>query len=87
VSGVSHREFTHLVGLDVSKDSIAVAVLEPDRDQATVQKIFHDEVSVRRLIGRFDDRSRLWARQGRRAMTCIGCCSAWGCVAMSSRRR
>jgi hypothetical protein len=60
VSSVSHRRFTHL-GLDVSKDSIAVAVLAPDRDGATVQKIFHDEVSVRRLIGPFDDRSRLWA--------------------------
>jgi transposase len=45
----------------VSKDSIAVAVLMPDRDRATVERIFHDEVSVRRLIGRFDDRSRLWA--------------------------
>jgi transposase len=26
-----------------------------------VEKIFHDEVSVRRLVGRFDDRSTLWA--------------------------
>jgi transposase len=60
VSSVSHRGSTHL-GLDVSKDAIAVAVLAPDRDQATVQKIFHDEASVRRLIGRFEDRSRLWA--------------------------
>ena len=59
VSSVSHRGFTHL-GMDVSKDSISVAVLEPDRDQAPVDKIFHDEVSVRRLIGRFDDRSKLW---------------------------
>src|SRR6266508_2934873 len=60
VSSVSHRGFTHL-GLDVSKDSIAVAVLEPDRDRASVDKIFHDQVSVRRLIGRFEDRSKLWA--------------------------
>ena len=60
MSSVSHRGFTHL-GLDVSKDSIAVAVLEPARDRAPVEKIFHDEVSVRRLIGRFDDRSKLWA--------------------------
>ena len=59
VSSVSHRGFTHL-GMDVSKDSISVAVLEPDRDQAPVDKIFHDEVSVRRLIGRVDDRSKLW---------------------------
>ncbi len=60
MSSVSHQGFTHL-GLDVSKDWIAVAALAPDRDRATVQKIFHDEVSVRRLIGRFDDRSKLWA--------------------------
>jgi hypothetical protein len=46
VSNVSHRGFTHL-GLDVAKDSIAVAVFAPDRDRATVQKVFHDEVSVR----------------------------------------
>jgi transposase len=60
VSSVSHCGFTHL-GMDVSKDSISVAVLEPQRDRAPVEKIFHDEVSVRRLIGRFEDRSKLWA--------------------------
>lgn len=60
MSSVSHRGFTHL-GLDVSKDTIAVAVLEPRRDRAAVDKIFHDEVSVRRLIDRFEDRSKLWA--------------------------
>ena len=60
VSSVSHRGFTHL-GLDVSKDSIAVAVLGPDRDRPTMQKIVHDESSARRLIGRFEDRSKLWA--------------------------
>ena len=38
-----------------------VAVLEPDLDRAPVQRIFHDEDSVRRLIGRFEDRSMLWA--------------------------
>ena len=60
MSSVSHRGFTHL-GLDVSKDSIAVAVLDPDRDRAPVHKIFHDEESVRKLIGRFEDRSQVWA--------------------------
>ena len=53
VSSVSHRGFTHL-GLDVSKDSISVAVLEPDRDRAAVRKILHDESSVRRLVGAVD---------------------------------
>jgi transposase len=60
VSSVSHRGFTHL-GLDVSKDSISVAVLEPESDRAAVRKVFHDESSVRRLIGGFADRSKLWA--------------------------
>jgi transposase len=60
VSSVSHRGFTHL-GLDVSKDSISVAVLEPDRDRAATRKIFHDESSVRRVIDGFPDRSKLWA--------------------------
>jgi hypothetical protein len=38
--------------MDVSKDSIAVAVLSPDRDTAEVDKIFHDTDSVRRLVKR-----------------------------------
>ena len=60
MSSVWHRGFRHL-GLDVSKDSIAVAVLEPGRDRAPVREIFHDEASVRKLIVRFEDRSKLWA--------------------------
>lgn len=52
-------EWTYL-GLDVSKDSIAVGILEPGREIPVVDKIFHDEASVRRLIGRFPDPSRLW---------------------------
>ena len=38
-----------------------MAVLEPDHDRAPVRTIFHDEESVRKLIGRFEDRSQLWA--------------------------
>lgn len=59
MSSVTHRGYTHL-GLDVSKDSVSVAVLEADRDQAVIDRIFHDEASVRRLISRFPDRSKLW---------------------------
>jgi len=51
VSSIAHRGFVHL-GMDVSKDSIAVAVLSPDRDTAEVDKIFHDGDSVRRLVKR-----------------------------------
>jgi hypothetical protein len=51
VSSVAHRGLVH-VGMDVSKDSIVVAVLPPDRDVAEVDKIFNDEESVRRLFKR-----------------------------------
>ncbi|MDQ3974282.1 MAG: transposase, partial [Actinomycetota bacterium] len=52
------REATH-VGLDVHKDSISVAVLEPGSDSPAVDKIWHDEASVRRLVERFPQRARL----------------------------
>ena len=60
MSSVAHRGYVH-VGMDVSKDAIAVAVLPPDRDVAEVDKIFHDEESVRRLIKRLGRPSGLWA--------------------------
>ena len=46
------RGLIHL-GLDVSKNSIAVGILGPGEESVDVEKIFHDEESVRRLIGRF----------------------------------
>ena len=55
LSGVTH------LGLDVSKDSIAVAILRPDERVPDVEKIFHDEESVRRLIGRLGNPARLFA--------------------------
>jgi hypothetical protein len=50
MASLVHRGLVHL-GMDVSRDAIAVAVLHPDRDVAETDKIFNDEVSVRRLIG------------------------------------
>ncbi len=38
MSGIADRGFIHL-GMDVSKESIAVAVLSPDRDVAEVDKV------------------------------------------------
>jgi transposase len=52
--GVSHRGVTHL-GLDVHRDSISVAILGPREEAPEVDRIFHDEPSVRRLIARFPD--------------------------------
>ena len=59
MASISHRGFTHL-GLDVSRDSISVAVLEPDRDVAVIEKIVFDEPSVRKLVRRFPNRKKLW---------------------------
>ena len=60
VSSIAHRGFVHL-GMDVSKDSIAVAVLSPDRDTAEVDRIFHDADSVRRLVKRLGKPKGIWA--------------------------
>lgn len=47
------------LGLDTSKNSIAVGILRPDEVSPDAEKIFNDEASVRRLIDRFTDRSVL----------------------------
>ena len=47
------------LGLDVSKDSIAVGILRPDEVVPDTEMIFHDEPSIRRLINRFDDPRQL----------------------------
>src|SRR5436309_2456795 len=58
MSSVTQSGAIHL-GLDVHKDSISVAVLPPGQESAEVDKIFHDEPSVRRLVARFPDPGRL----------------------------
>jgi len=49
------------LGLDVHKDSISAAILNPDLAAPDVEKIFHDEESIRRLVGRLGDPSLVWA--------------------------
>ena len=49
------------LGLDVSRDSIAVGTLRPGDEVPEVDKVFNDEPSVRRLIERFEDPRRLVA--------------------------
>jgi transposase len=51
VASVSHLGPTHL-GLDVHKDTISVGILLPDQQIPDVERIAHDEASVRRLVGR-----------------------------------
>ena len=49
------------LGMDVSRDKIAVAVLRPGEDVPAVEMIGSDAEMVRRLIGKFADRSVLAA--------------------------
>jgi hypothetical protein len=42
------------VGLDVARDAIAVGVLDGSSESAPrLEKVAHDEVSIRRLVSRF----------------------------------
>lgn len=47
------------MGMDVSKDSISVGILHPEEEVPVVEKILHDETSIRRLIRRFPSPSGL----------------------------
>ncbi len=47
------------LGLDTSKNAIAVGILRPEDVSPDVEKIFNDEASIRRLIDRFADRGVL----------------------------
>jgi len=47
------------LGLDTSKNAIAVGILRPHELSPDTEKIFNDEASVRRLIDRFADRTVL----------------------------
>jgi transposase len=52
------RDLT-FVGLDVHKDSITSAVLEPGRETPIVDGFFHDEASIRRFVSNFENRVQL----------------------------
>jgi transposase len=49
------------LGLDVHKDSISVAILHQEKEAPEVERVFHDEASVRRLVGRLGDPRNLRA--------------------------
>ena len=57
---LAHPDAVYL-GLDVHKDSISAGILNPGGDSADVEKIFNDEESVRRLVGRLGDPRLVWA--------------------------
>jgi hypothetical protein len=54
-----------VLAMDVHKNTISAGVLVPGSTSAVVDKISTDDyrssVSIRQLIGRFDDRGRVWA--------------------------
>ncbi len=78
------------LGLDVHKDSISVAVLPWGQDAAEVDKIFHDEPSVRRLVApgsMIRGGCGPATRPARPVMSCSGCWRGCGCAATWWRRR
>jgi transposase len=59
-SSMASAGLIHL-GMDVSMNTIVVGVLRPGEEMPVVDRVFNDEESIRRLIGRFADRRRLSA--------------------------
>jgi transposase len=59
-SVTASADLIHL-GMDTSRDTIVVGILRPGEEIPAVDRIFNDEASVRRLVGRFADRSLLSA--------------------------
>ncbi|GAA1005289.1 IS110 family transposase [Acrocarpospora pleiomorpha] len=43
------------LGMDTSRDAIVVGILRPGEETPIVDRIFNDEPSIRRLVGRFPD--------------------------------
>jgi len=60
VASISRGGPIHL-GLDVHKDTISVGILPADQQVPDVERITHDEASIRRLVGRLGDPRRLRA--------------------------
>jgi transposase len=60
VASVAQLAPIHL-GLDVHRDTISVGILAPGRAVPVVERIAHDEASIRRLVGRLGDPRRLRA--------------------------
>ena len=55
---MASAELIHL-GMDVSMNAIVVGVLRPGEEMPVVDRVFNDEESIRRLVGRFPDRRML----------------------------
>ena len=79
----SRGQVVHL-GLDVHRDTISVGLLFWDREEPSLDKIFSDEESVRRLINRFGDRRalRVCYEAGPTGYDLARTLIRWGCRAM-----
>ena len=53
MASIADTPYTY-IGLDVHKDTISAGILEPGAEHPSVDKIFHDQACIRRLMGRFD---------------------------------
>jgi transposase len=60
MSSMPSAGLIHL-GMDTSVNTIVVGVLRPGEEMPVVDRVFNDEESIRRLIGRFPDRRVLSA--------------------------
>jgi hypothetical protein len=71
------------LGMDVAMDSIAVGILPWGQDRPVVDRIAHDEVSVRRLVARLGNPGRLRAcyEQPMRMFVKRVCPGGWACGA------
>lgn len=55
------QSHTPFVGLDVHKNSITSAVLEPGSDTALIDRFIPDDASIRRFVGALGDPASLAA--------------------------
>jgi hypothetical protein len=77
------------LGIDTSKNTIAVAVLMPGEEIAVLDLIWNEGGSVGHLVGRLGEVSALRAcyEAGRAGLSCTGFLSSMGRLAMWWRRR
>jgi hypothetical protein len=82
VASVSQLAPIHL-GLDVHRDTISVAIPTPDQQVPEVDRIPHDEASVRRLVARLGDPAGCEpaTRPAPLGSSSPGCLPAWASAA------
>ena len=66
MSSVASPEGLIHLGMDTSKNTIVVATLLPGEESPVTDRMFNEEEAIRRLVGRFPDRSvlRAWYEAG-----------------------